>query len=401
MVHGDRNAELVSTLAAALARYCKSPGEGAGWVDPILRSLERERPAQYARLSRACALATTLAGLAGLKDDEEAAVTVGLFLHGVLAEVATEAGQEKRRGFKFRKKPHDWIEYLQNASWLAPALEIKDGVQRDDDEETSMAATVAQMAFRLVRDDLSTNRDPPDLLARLESESTSPNWAHLLQLLWSEEGQKVYHRHFVGQDWNRLASGDIEGKIQLLASSTAWRTIADRWHEANAESAAITDSDNFEQRKRALRLKVAGRTDAPTENSGAQGAFTEVQPNSVDNVPAEVHGTSDLPRFESVLRPTSPLLDDGSNSETAEHIAKSEDSEVSMQTAGRAAATAESDAFKISQSLEELRIRFSEIERMSAEGQALLAGLAPQLEEFSAMLREMEGFMHRWTNKAA
>ena len=46
--------------------------------------------------------------------------------------------------------------------------------------------------------------------------------------------------------------------------------------------------------------------------------------------------------------------------------------------------------------LTELRARFDQIEKLAAEGQELLTGLAPRLAELSAMVSDVEAVLHKW-----
>lgn len=59
------------------------------------------------------------------------------------------------------------------------------------------------------------------------------------------------------------------------------------------------------------------------------------------------------------------------------------------------ASPAELDAH-LAASVEELRQRLAEIERLAAEGQQTLARLAPTIQGFAAMVAEFESVLSRW-----
>ena len=58
--------------------------------------------------------------------------------------------------------------------------------------------------------------------------------------------------------------------------------------------------------------------------------------------------------------------------------------------------TSSGSVHTITDELTELRARFDQIEKLAAEGQELLTGLAPRLAELSAMVADVEAVLHKW-----
>ena len=75
--------------------------------------------------------------------------------------------------------------------------------------------------------------------------------------------------------------------------------------------------------------------------------------------------------------------------------------ETKMTTQSPAPAQTNNDsAPTLTDELTELRARFDQIEKLAAEGQELLTGLAPRLAELSAMVADVEAVLHKWKREA-
>ncbi len=53
----------------------------------------------------------------------------------------------------------------------------------------------------------------------------------------------------------------------------------------------------------------------------------------------------------------------------------------------------------LSDELSELQARFDQIEKLAAEGQELLTGLAPRLAELSAMVADVDAVLSKWKHE--
>ena len=62
--------------------------------------------------------------------------------------------------------------------------------------------------------------------------------------------------------------------------------------------------------------------------------------------------------------------------------------------------TTSDSAHTLTDELTELQARFDQIEKLAAEGQELLTGLAPRLAELSAMVADVEAVLHKWKREA-
>jgi hypothetical protein len=51
--------------------------------------------------------------------------------------------------------------------------------------------------------------------------------------------------------------------------------------------------------------------------------------------------------------------------------------------------------------LQELRIQLGQIQQIAAQAEQLLAGVAPQIDEFAARIADVESVMERWRGRSA
>jgi hypothetical protein len=64
-----------------------------------------------------------------------------------------------------------------------------------------------------------------------------------------------------------------------------------------------------------------------------------------------------------------------------------------VATAGR------NDALDVREKLQELRIQLGQIQQIAAQAEELLAGIAPQIDEFAARIADVEAVMDRWSGR--
>ena len=59
------------------------------------------------------------------------------------------------------------------------------------------------------------------------------------------------------------------------------------------------------------------------------------------------------------------------------------------------------DALDLIERMQELRIQLGQIQQIAAQAEQLLAGVAPQIDEFASRIADVEGVMERWRGRSA
>jgi hypothetical protein len=420
---------VVSALANALGALRRAPGN-QGWLDPVLAKFERARNEDYQRVRRTIGFARDLAGLAHLPDEEKAALSLGLLLHGLIGDPAP--------GRISLQPPRAWTDYLWREEWVLPCLEIVHFLRRPDwggeESEESMAGVLAKAAWTIDTETIIHGTGTVRVLRALRGQSGGVNLERLSQLLWSEAGQSLcdaYTRHRGGA--YTLKPDDLKEAVRVLKTALAPRVSqraappvepveAAPVRPTAAQSspspqpsraappspraaalkrqAAMPTSDNFERRKRALSSGVNDLwgADAPPEREAPSARPAAQEPPAQD---ASLTDSEDLaarvmrrheaaepaPRVERVQPAPAPEADDSRTAPGPGHV------EVAMDATRTLATHQPQDGSNLVDRLEELRLRFDQIERIAAEGRELLGALSPQLEELSAMLVQVEALL--------
>ncbi|MBI4571130.1 MAG: hypothetical protein HY723_04210, partial [Chloroflexi bacterium] len=157
--------DLPRAAAAAFARLRRSPGRGETWPQPVLRALERDRPATYGRLRRRLGLSQRLAILAGLGPAERAAIALACLFRDVADD----------RELTSRTAGRAWNEYfLRHETWLAPCFAIAETLRVADwPEDESLASVVGRMAYRFDIATLDERKRPLHVLEALPDQAQS------------------------------------------------------------------------------------------------------------------------------------------------------------------------------------------------------------------------------------
>lgn len=356
---------VMRALAATLGQLRRSPGRDEAWVADVLRKLESTRSPDYHRLRRRLGLARSIAALVPLQDDEQAALAIGILFHELIGEEPAEG---------HGKETQSWLEYLtRHQDWLAPCLALSNVIDSPDWESCdSKTAVVARVAVTLDLAASKRHARPLQTVQSLASDTPNELAQQVIELLWSEEGQRLCQGHFDqrGQRYS-MDPDEIRGSLKLLKESTPSKvTDTPSGSQGPSESEDSTDvqgepapdsqssggaepADGFEQRRQALRSRAGWGEQASDEtiDSGEQQAQ---KPSEAREETAMA--TPDIARTPS----------------------------------------ADGDDAHLVQRLAELRAKLDQIQTIAAEGQTILKSLAPQLEEVSAWMANLETVIERW-----
>lgn len=401
--------------ASALGGVRRSPGKGEAWVEAVCQAVEKERPESYDRMRRRLGFARRLADLAQLTEEQQAAVSVGLFLYSLMADLREEE----------RTRPAQaWNEYLlRNVDWLAPALEVCHAARADWDEEASRPAIVGKVSVLFDRETLEDHKRPLEVMSELRADPPAQVVEEIAAILCTEEGQALCDRHFRRHQRNyKLDPAEIRRSLERLkpavhrplaeavaaparlASSMTHATarLESRREERPVDVSKATLSDAFERRRQALRSSTPAREDAP--RSVADGQTEEEQPPATrrsgpeEEQPRRVAAEEAIASVEPVedepreIEPAAPERDAPRRRPPVDDWEDKMDNIRNIASA-RGERREEAD---ISERLNDLRSQLRQIQRIAVEGEELLAALAPQLEEFSTWLTHLESMVQRW-----
>ncbi len=359
---------IAPALAAALGHLHRSPGRDDGWVAHVLRALESGRPVDYDRLRRRLGLARSIAGLVPLPDNERATLAIGIFFHDLTCEE-----QEEEPG----KNAQSWAAYLtKHEGWLAPCMALAKEIDSPDWESCpSMMVAVARIAARIDTEASSPHSRPLQTIQSLTSDTSGQFAQKLVEILWSEDGQRLCQVHFDRRGGHyELDPAELGGSLKILRESSppAKPDAPDGSQESSGSddgadhpgdsapdsqpSAGAAPAGGFEQRRRALRSRSGWGEQAggTTAASGEQQA-----PEPSETREETIMATQDITGSPLTQR------DDG-------HLV---------------------------QRLGELREKLAQIQMAAAEGQAILESLAPQLEEVSSWMADLETVIERWKSQ--
>lgn len=359
---------LVPALAAALGQLHRSPGRDEAWVADVLGALERDRPVDYDRLRRRLGLARSLAALVPLQDEERATMAAGLFFHELIREAPL--GEES-------KEARSWSAYLtQQEDWLAPCLALSQAVGSPDWENAGgKAASVAKVAAILDLEASEGHSRPLQILQSLASDAPNEAAQEVIELLWSEEGQQLCQGHFDRREKRyTLDPDEIRGDLELLRRSSA-----------PTEADAPDDSQQSSRSDRGTNVGGEPRTD-PQPSGGAA---------SSDGFERRRQALRAGPSWGD--QPGGGATDDGD--QHAEELSEARE-EIAMTTPDMTPAhSGHHDSAQLVEKLGELRSKLDQIQTVAAEGQIILASLAPQLEEVSSWMADLETMMDRWKSQ--
>jgi hypothetical protein len=382
--------ELLPRLSASLGQIRRVPGRGDAWVSHVLGALEREHDPRFQRMQRRIGFAERLAEMAGLEEREVACATLGLFFHELLPAHPNGA-----------RSARPWREYfLRNEEWLRPALEICEFIDADDwlnSEDPSQL--VAKVAAVYDSQTLDHNERTLQVVEQIVAAAEGRIAQRIVDLLWTEDGQELCDHHFRRHPRGyRLEAATIQRCIGLLYRYTArlsanvtvqsLRLSGSQRQEAHqAEPEEVEEPvapaeqssafENFDKRRQALRTR---RNDhAPSDD--ISNRYEDVQ---IDEEPMETQIEQDQRYIEQPRR--------------ARELTPEQEERLNQITAVAPPAPTR-DALDVREKLQELRISLGQIQKIAAQAEDLLAGVAPQIDDFAARIADVEAVMQRWTGR--
>jgi hypothetical protein len=253
-----------------VSRVRRSPGKGEAWVEKVWQATEHDRPKTFDRLRRRIGFAHRLGELAKLSEEDQAAVTIGLFLHVLIADTTQH---------DLGRPAPAWAEYfLRNIDWLTPAIDVCHSVQSPAwEEEDRLLIVVGQVSALFDQEILEDHKRPLEVMAALRADPPTAAVEAIASLLWTEEGQALCDRHFrrhprnykldgatVHRAFERLRPAGVHSIAEIasqpLGLSTSLAQAASRHNgkqEAKSGRADIDPpvrvSDAFQRRRQALR----------------------------------------------------------------------------------------------------------------------------------------------------
>jgi hypothetical protein len=363
------------------------PGKGDTWVVQVIAALERDRDPRFQRMRRRIGFARMLGDMAELGADEVAQATLGLFFHELLPE--------KPNGAKVARPWRDYL--LRNEEWLQTALEICEAVRSTDWRETDSAAeVVAIVAAVYDSQTLDQHERTLQVVETIVAAAQGRVAQRIVDLLWTEDGQELCDHHFRRHPRGyRLDPEEIRRCFALLyrvtpriSSDVTVRSL--RFSESvrlgatqkEVEEPVVPTQnppaafDNFDRRREALRSR---RADQDPALDGAE-RYEDLQPAASGDT------EQSLPEPAAIARP--------------EQIVQQWEERMNQITSIAPSGHGRVGALQLTQRLQELRIQLGQIQQIAAQAEQLLAGIAPQIDEFGTRIADVEAVMDRWQGRS-
>jgi len=151
-------------------------------------------------------------------------------------------------------------------------------------------------------------------------------------------------------------------------------------YTARRETIAVVrrDANNFDRRREALRSRT-GEEDTPI---GAPEQYAGSADKLEPPLPAQPRRVEDEP---------API----------ERVLQQQEGRMNQLASIPASGHGRRDALDLIERMQELRIQLGQIQQIAAQAEQLLAGVAPQIDEFAARIADVEGVMERWRGRSA
>jgi len=417
--------------AAALSRVRRSPGRGEAWMVKVWQSVEADRPKTYDRLRRRIGFSRRLGELAHLNEEEQAAVSTGLFLHGLIADTVER---------DLERPAPAWVEYfLRNIDWLTPALNVCHAVQAPAwEDEDRLPVVVGQVSALFDHEILEDHKRPLEVMATLRADPPTAAVEEIASLLWTEAGQALCDRHFRRHPRTYKLDADemrrtverlrpaahhsiTEIAAQPLRLSTSLGQAAPRRNgqkkqaESEDRQAPVRVSDAFQRRRQALR----GTSPIEGVPQGAQAHRARHHEEEPDVEHDQSHGDTaarhraqppDATADEALTAKVNAIIERArdraeedarqpARAEIAEeHTPRNDIDEENAMDNIRSITAARADRhedLELTEKVDELRSQLRQIQRLAVQAEELLASLAPQLDEFASALVHLETMVQR------
>jgi hypothetical protein len=153
-------------------------------------------------------------------------------------------------------------------------------------------------------------------------------------------------------------------------------------------------ADNFDRRRQALRTKREAVTPEPDAVTLVPPAGEEVPEEEPSRIAAKLREIESAERtLQQVAAVEQP---DEAPSETEPQPIREEQMN---QLASIAPTHARGDALDVRDKLQELRIQLGQIQQIALQAEQLLAGIAPQVDDFAARIADVEAVLDRWNGR--
>jgi hypothetical protein len=414
---------LIPRLAGALGEVRRTPGRGEGWVDDVLASLEREAGPRYERLRRRLGFAGRLGELAKLDREQQGRLALGLFFHELIESTAGRDARPSRA----------WMEFLlRNEEWLDPAFQVCQAVADGGWEELAdPVVVVAKVTVVYDRETLELHARPLQVVDSLVAGARASPAAPLVGLLWSEDGQELCDHHFRRHPRGyKLEPATIRGYLALLQrplvrarkvdenapaapqrlsgalqgdSRRREREREEREEGRRGRSEAL---DNFDRRREALRSRSS--TDKAQDAASIQRKRPAALPDIDEPAPKdEVETDEPAPKDEMETDEPAPKDEPQDAPARASYppevtrrrparLEVAREEEMESMIAMSAARPDRRNTLDLMERLQELRLQLGQIQRIASEADELLNGIAPQLDEVTSWVADLEAFVGRW-----
>ncbi len=398
--------DLAPALAAALGRLVRSPGANLNWVGPLFRRFERDFPDAYDRFRRLYGLSLKIAALASLSPQDSAAVGLAALFAAVLDIPSRNAASAA------------WLRYLHDRPWAHHAMQAarSAGELSGASAESRVAAAVTAAAI-IDHETVIRSANMLRALRAVRALADTPEMSRIAELLWTERGQSIcdLHARHGGRTYV-IDAAEFRERLRLLDGERDATTRSERAVGARAAhppmpstardgshkppSSPPATSEAFERRKRAVAGAHSLREAFGVPVAERPG---ESEPPVTARTPAPEPPPAAPPSRRSPAETSLPAIDirpAPSPERPAPEIAPAPTQEERvMNDATTTSSPGELDAH-LTASVEELRQRLAEIERLAAECQQTLARLGPTIAGFAAMVAEFESVLSRWRGRS-
>jgi hypothetical protein len=384
---------LIRALATTLGKLRRSPGKDEGWVESVLRVLERDQPERYDRIRRRLGFAQRLSDLGQLRVEEEALASLALFWHELMGERPPQG-----------PPTGPWVDYLfRNEYWLGPCLQVCEAVYAESwDQIDNRPSLIARFVVEYDGRTLIDHQRPLQVIQSMVGEAEAAAVDQIGSLIWSEEGQELCDFHFRRHADYTLDAKHVRRSLELLKRVLPAPAVgttragpvmvmpaqAERASPRRA-SASEQASANFERRRQALRSTKSSEPEPAPEPQASQ-----------EETPPSQNGAT-----EAALPPPAPLPPPPID-EAPEPVPlrprrepKRLEQEDVMNRTDTAPARVDGDGVNITRRIETVRSQLDQIRRIAADTQELLADLAPQVEELADWVAEMESVVSRFRTR--
>jgi hypothetical protein len=294
------------------------------------------------------------------------------------------------------RQARPWKDYLlRNEEWLRPALLACHAIRSKPlSGLASPSEVVAKVAVSFDEETLERAGRPLQVADTMVRSTEGTQAQHILELLWSEEGQALCDHHFRRHPKGyRLESNDIREALRVLYRAPAQPRASlevqnvgfsarkarkiDHQEVQQAMPEPVKDEafQNLDRRRQALRSKSNGIEEAV---AAKPTGFRE--PDAYDEQPPDETWTPPPPERRRAQGST--------------------EGEQRVERLTTLEGNSRQESLELIERMQQLRIELGKIQASAEQAEKLLAGLAPKIDEFASWIAEMETVMGRWRTQS-